>query len=289
MDVIINPVARRGKALTVAAYILKLLDERPAGCTAHYTSGPGDAAATARTLAESGAERVLCVGGDGTVSEVMAGLANTGTSLGIIPAGTGDDFARSLGIPAEPGAALETALGNRVRSVDIGYANDRAFVNVAGVGFDVAVLRATLRYKRVVSGLPAYLLGVIDTLFHYRGVKIEIETADGETTTHEALLAAVANGRYVGGGMCIAPEAIPDDGLFDIVLVDRVPRWKVPFLLGSFVKGRHIGWPFVHCSRCREIRIAASDASLQLDGEIFTEQSVAFRLSPGAVRLVVGN
>ena len=288
MDVIINPAARRGKAKAIAETVLAELGRRSIAVDARYTDGPGHAADMARDLALSGAERVLCVGGDGTVSEVMSGVAGTETKVGVIPAGTGDDFARTLGLPKQPLPALETALGGRCRTLDIGYANDRAFVNAAGLGFDVAVLRAVLRYKRVVSGLAAYLLGVVDTLFHYRGVRIKLESADGDRSVHEALLVAVANGRFFGGGMCVAPPAIPDDGLFDVILVDRIPRWKVPFLLGFFVKGRHMGWAIVHHSHCREIRITASDSSLQLDGEIFSEQSVRFRLRPGAVRTIVG-
>lgn len=286
MHIIANPAARNGRGEKHLRLVTGALDEENITYTLSRTSNPGDAALIARKAADSGEDLVLCVGGDGTVSEVAAGLAGSATALGIIPAGTGDDFARYLGIPQNPLEALDIAASGVMRTVDAASANDRVFINVAGSGFDVAVLRQTLRYKKFFYGIIPYILGVLSAVFGYGQMRLTVSRG-GETISQKSLLLSVANGRYMGGGMCVAPTADADDGLFDVIYVDELARWKIPFLLAAFIKGKHMNWPVVHHFRCDEFTVTASDASLQLDGEIFEEQTVRYKILPGAVKVMV--
>lgn len=286
MHIITNPVSRKGHGERLTRTITAALGEKGIPYTLSYTSREQDACALARKAAEAGEKLVLCIGGDGTVSGVAGGLVRSNSALGIIPAGTGNDFARYLGIPSNPLEALEIALNGKAVSVDAGMANDWVFINAAGSGFDVEVLRRTLRYKKIFHGLPAYVLGVLSALFRYPQMDVKIER-DGGVIEQKSLILSIANGQYIGGGMHVAPTADTTDGLFDVLYVDEIKRWKIPFLLAGFIKGSHLKWPIVHHFRCAGLTITTSDRSLQLDGEIFEEETVKYKILPGALKIMV--
>jgi YegS/Rv2252/BmrU family lipid kinase len=268
----------------VAAAVTAELNRLGLEYTLHVTERPRHAEDIARQAAQNKEELLLCVGGDGTVSEAAAGLCGSSTALGIIPSGTGDDFARYLGVPKSPEQALETALYGGEREVDVGFANSRAFVNAAGSGFDVAVLGHTERYKKVCHSMPAYVLGVLRTVFSYPSTEAEI-CIDGKVLRQKCLMLSVANGRFIGGGMKVAPEADASDGLFDVQYIDDLPRWRIPFLLAAFVSGKHLRFPFVHSCRSETLTVTFGDASLQLDGEVFTEKTVRYTIKRAALRV----
>lgn len=284
MLIITNPTSRKGRAGKLTKLIVSALDEHDIAYTLKNTSRAGEATEIAKAAADAGEDMVLCVGGDGTVSEVAGGLINSDTALGIIPAGTGDDFARYLGIPSNTIEALNCALWGDERRVDAALANGRVFINSAGSGFDVQVLIQTLRYKKVFHGLLAYVLGVLTAVFTYKGMSISIKNGGDEIKTN-ALLLNVANGRYMGGGMCVAPLADAADGLFDVLYVDMISVFRIPFLLAAFIKGKHLSWPIVHRFCTDELTITTSDGSLQLDGEILSENTVHYKLLPKAVKI----
>lgn len=287
MQIIMNPTSRKGKAEKLIRLITGTLDELGTfEYTVKPTSKPGEAAHIAKAAADSGEDLVLCIGGDGTVSEVAGGLTGSDTVLGIIPAGTGDDFARYLGIPSNPLAALDCALFGGTRTVDAALANDRVFINAAGSGFDVQVLKRTLHFKKVFHGLFAYILGVLSAVFGYRGMDIKIECGENVIET-KSLLLNVANGRYVGGGMCIAPTADASDGLFEVIYVDSINSLKIPFLLAAFIKGAHMSWGIVHHFKTDKLTITTSDSSLQLDGEILNARTVNYKILPHAIKVKV--
>lgn len=284
MYIITNPASRKRLGEAVTRIITDALDSKGLAYTLCRTSEMLQATEFAREAAAAGERLVLCIGGDGTVSEVAGGLAGTNISLGIIPAGTGNDFARYLKIPKDPLKALDIALFGDTKAVDLGLANDRVFINVAGSGFDVAVLRYTLFYKKMFHGLFAYVLGVLRAVFGFSQMDVTITRA-GSTIKQKALLVSVANGRYFGGGMCVAPYADADDGFFDVQYVDELPRWRIPILLASFINGSYIKWPIAHHFRCDELTVTTSDNSLQLDGEICAEHEVRYKLMPRAIKI----
>jgi YegS/Rv2252/BmrU family lipid kinase len=284
---IANPVSRRGRGAKYAEIVTAELDARGVEHRLCLTDNPLHATKIAKQAAEAGEKLVLCVGGDGTLSEVAGGLCGSDTALGIVPAGTGDDFARYLGLPQDPLKALDVALNGRERVIDLGLANGRAFVNIAGSGIDVSVLRHTLFYKRFLHGLPAYVMGVLRALATFSPSEAEI-TANGETLRLRCMLVNVANGRFFGGGMMVAPEADASDGLFDVHYVDEISRLRVLTLLAGFIKGTYVRHSFVHSFRCEELTVRFGDASLQLDGEISSSGLVAYKLLKSALRVRVG-
>lgn len=286
MHIITNPVSRRGRGEKLAQIVSAALDEKGISYISSYTKNSEHATALARDAARSGEELVICIGGDGTLSAVAAGLCGTSTRLALISSGTGNDFARYLNIPENPLEALDAALNGNDREIDLGMANDRIFINTAGSGFDVATLRHTLYYKKFFHGLVAYVLGVLRALFGYSQMNLKIES-ENESVSCRSLLLSVANGRYFGGGMCVSPEADASDGLFDVIYTDEVARYKIPFLLSSFINGAHLKWPIIHHFKTSGLTVTTSDSSLQLDGEVFEEQTVHYKILPRALTVKV--
>jgi len=286
MYIIANPASRMGKSAGITDIVTSELLQRGIPYTLDYTEDGAHAGGLAQKAVSSGEGFILCIGGDGTVSHVLPGIVNTNAVLGIIPAGTGNDFARYLGLPHSPVEALQIALNGDIRKIDAGKANGYFFINAAGSGFDVAVLRHTLRYKERFSGLLPYVLGVLSAVFGFRHMKIEI-THEGGTIRQDALLVNVANGRYFGGGMCVSPMADASDGFFDVQYVDAISRFRIPVLLSAFIKGKHIGWPIVHCFKATELTVTTSDKSLQLDGEVSEDETVHYKIFPGAINIRV--
>jgi YegS/Rv2252/BmrU family lipid kinase len=286
MLIIANPISRRGRGAKYTEQITAELDARDIAYTLCRTDNPLHATELAKQAADAGEALVLCVGGDGTLSEVAGGLAGSKTALGIIPAGTGDDFARYLGLPKDPLKALDIALNGGERVIDLGLANGRVFINIAGSGIDVAVLRHTLFYKRFLHGLPAYIMGVLRAVVSFAPSEAEI-LANGETIRRKCMFVNVANGRFFGGGMMVAPEADSSDGLFDVHYVDELSRLRVISLLAGFIKGTYTRYSFVHSFRCEELTVSFGDSSLQLDGEITSGNPVTYRLLKSALRVRV--
>lgn len=282
---IVNPTAGSGYALKQEEPIRRMLEERRVAYRILRTEHPGHATELARAAArEAACTGVVAVGGDGTAYEVACGLVDTNVPLGIIPAGTGNDFIKTAGIPRQPMAALAFLLTHKPRAVDIGSMNERLFLNVCGTGFDVTVLEQTVSAKRYCRGLLPYLVGLVRGIFHYRPVHVRL-TVDGETREEEVLVCSVANGRYIGGGIPICPAAQPDDGLLDLVVVEKKPRWQIPFYLPALMMGRILRLRVTSHIRCRTVRIVSPGMRLNVDGEVFSMDEAAFRVMPGRLML----
>ena len=166
-----------------------------------YTERPGHATQLAAQAREGQADTVLSIGGDGTNLEVARGLLGGGTALGIIPAGTGNDFVKTLGIPPNPREALDYMLSHPPRKTDVGQVNGKLFLNVIGTGFDVSVLDYAAKAKRYCRGLLPYLYGVLKTLRHFRSIRLTYTVDGGAAITRDAFVVAVANGSRFGGGI----------------------------------------------------------------------------------------
>jgi YegS/Rv2252/BmrU family lipid kinase len=188
------------------------------------TAGPGHAAELAREAAGRGLDAVLAIGGDGTANEVACGLLGTDTALGLVPMGSGNGLARSLGIPLRPEAALSVLEGAVVRRMDVGTVNGRPFLNVAGAGFDAAVGMAFHEHTRRGGrrGIFTYVRMGIRSMFGYRAGVWDLD-ADGQRFQGRALLVTFANGRQYGAEAVIAPGSRLDDGLLDVVVLEDAP------------------------------------------------------------------
>ena len=221
--VIVNPVSGGGKNKAIAEKIEKILSERGETMRLFPTECEGDGDRQVRQALESGCDAVVCVGGDGTLSEIVDAMANSQRTLYIVPSGTGNDFARAFGLPKDPIDAFVAQLDGEEAFIDCGSLNGRAFINVSGSGFDVEVLRKTEELKAVYPGEKAYTKAVLAVLGSYKAFESEISVDGGAFRAYQGTIVEVANGRYFGGGMLVAPKSSYMDGVFDVVLVDRVP------------------------------------------------------------------
>lgn len=287
--VISNPSAGNG----YAKKILKETEERLAGNNIEFsvytTDAPGQATAYARELTgEAAPEGIIVIGGDGTINECAGGLARTGIPMGIVPGGTGNDFIKSLKIPSSPHEALNIILQKKETDVDTGNINGDTFVNVCGCGFDVTVLDYAEKMKRHFRGLLPYFLGLILAIHHYRPIEAKL-VFDGHEEEGKYMMCSVANGKYIGGGIPVCPDASVQDGLLDIVLVRDVPRWKIPFYLPGLMMSRILRYKITRHSRVRQVRIQGKQLRVNIDGEIRTMDSADFSVCPGSLRVFVPN
>ncbi len=257
-----------------------------------------DAGAARNQLAgylEQGTLRVLAVGGDGTAHLVAGTLLETGhaghVDFGLVPAGTGSDLARSLGLPRDPVAALHRTLAAEPREIDAmaleTEGGDRRFaVNIASAGMSGAVVPAVNANPR--RGRLSYLTTTLAALARYRPVACRLEV-DGEPFYDgEFFLAAFANGRFFGNGMPIAPEARLDDGLIDVVLIPPVPLWQLPYRMPQFLTGRHVKLEIVKIQRAKRIRLEPAEGfpPFEIDGECLPSGPAEIRVLPGALRVL---
>ncbi len=282
---IVNPVAGNGYALKIEPQLRQEMARRGLGCRFVHTNAPGNATELAKIAAqEKSCTGVVAVGGDGTSFEVACGLMNSGIPLGIIPAGTGNDFIKTVGLPSKPMDALNFILTHSARPVDVGGLNDRLFLNVCGTGFDVTVLDYTIAAKKHFRGILPYLIGLIRGIVHYKPVYVRF-SGDGRTEERKVLICTVANGRFIGGGIPICPEATANDGLLDLVVVEHKPRWLLPFLVPSLLMGRVLKFPFTTHRRCKSIDLYSKNMRLNVDGEILNLDEAHFSILQGSLSL----
>jgi diacylglycerol kinase (ATP) len=236
----------------------------------------GDAERLAAEVATDGA-RVVAVGGDGTVQEVVNGImasASAEASLGIVPVGTGNDLARSLRLPRDPAAAWTVAIGRQERPIDLmratgGDGRARWFGSAGGIGFDARVAAAMAKRQGWQRGRAAYLVTTLAELRRFDNCSVSL-TVDGVSATAEVLFIAIANGEYYGGGMRIAPGATVDDGMLDLCVVGDVTRLTALGQLANLYRGTHVRHPKVDMRRGRSVTITGDPTTLvHLDGEPF--------------------
>jgi YegS/Rv2252/BmrU family lipid kinase len=273
---VVNPVAGKGAGKNVFASIRGELEGRDIPYDVVETTAPGHATEAARSAATP---VVVSVGGDGTINEIANGLAGSTRTLGIIPAGSGNDFIKSVGVPRKPLQALHTLLQGVTRPVDIGTVRcsaaregggnfeTRLFVNGVGVGFDAAVAART-REIPVLSGTALYVLAVLQTLGRYVPPNFTIEF-DGSSRESRGLLIAVGNGKCAGGGFYLTPEARVDDGLLDICSVEHKNILQILSLMPRVMRGKHHGVPGVKFFKEKRLTISADESFyVHADGEI---------------------
>ena len=216
---------------------------------------------------------------------MAAGLTGTGKPMGIIPAGTGNDFIKSAGIPNDPGKAYRLLLSGHASPIDTGTVNERFFLNVCGTGFDVTVLDYAEKEKEKHRGLTPYFLGLIKAIRHYQSVCLNI-TADGEKETGKYLICSVANGRFIGGGIPICPVADIEDGYLNLVMIRNISRWKIPFHLPGLMMSRALKFRITRHCKAREVRIEGKNLRINIDGDIVSLDSVVFRINPASLLLI---
>jgi YegS/Rv2252/BmrU family lipid kinase len=283
---IVNPIAGTGYALKAMKNLEEQLRQKGIEYKTFLTERPGHATQIAADLAgQDQVYAVVAVGGDGTASEVAAGLCGTGKPMGIIPAGTGNDFIKTTGIPNDPQRAFELLLSRKPVDTDTGTVNDQFFLNVCGTGFDVTVLDYAESLKDKHRGLTPYLIGLLKAIRHYQSVHLKV-TADGKTEEGRYLVCSIANGRYIGGGIPICPDADPADGKLDLVLIQHRARWQIPFYLPGLMMSRDLKFKVTSHRRVSKIMIEGENLRINIDGEIRPMEKVEFTVKPASLRLI---
>ena len=285
--IIVNPVSGGGKNKTLMAQVEALLDERGIAHRLFATENEGDGGYQARMALDAGCDAVVCIGGDGTLSEVVVEMANSGKVLYIVPNGTGNDFARAAGLIGEPIDAFRMQLDGKPAKIDCGSVNGRPFMNVSGSGFDVEVLRKTEELKAIYPGPKAYTKAVLAVLGSYQALEAEVSIDGGAFTHTRATIIEIANGRYFGGGMNVAPAASFQDGLFDVVTVDRVPSRMIPFLLPLFKLGLHVKLPIARVVRAKEVVLRCRGMVVNIDGGLVPMDEARYAIMPQALDVML--
>ncbi|MDF2984634.1 MAG: diacylglycerol kinase catalytic region [Eubacterium sp.] len=287
---IINPAAGKGKSMELIPFIndcfkAKTDDE----LVIEVTKYPGHATEIAKAHSGSGECRVYSIGGDGTVNEIVNGIAGTSSALGVIPTGSGNDFIRSLHSETNVKDVIAGTINGIERKIDLAKVNDKYFINISSIGFDAnVVFNANLFKKKPgITGSMAYLLSIIYTVFKHKICKIRVDI-DGNIIDMDALLVAVANGKFYGGGIMPAPDASLDDGLLDICLVSEVSRLKILHLFPKYIKGQHGVLKEVSFFKGREIRIQSDeDVCLNIDGEIIEAKTIDFQIIQAGIKIIM--
>ena len=258
---IVNPAAGNGYSLEIMQKLEESMKARGTEYSIYRTEKPGHGTELAAMLSDdSEISAVISVGGDGTAGEVAAGLTGTGKPMGIIPAGTGNDFIKSAGIPNDPYKALDLLLAGKAKETDTGTVNDCFFLNVC-------------------------FLGLIKAIFHYKSIHLKI-TADSQAEEKQYLICSVANGRFIGGGIPICPKADIQDGKLDLVLIDSVPRWRIPFYLPGLMLSRDLSFKITRHRKVSEIIVEGSQLRVNIDGDIRSMDRAEFRINPGSLMMI---
>jgi YegS/Rv2252/BmrU family lipid kinase len=258
---------------------------------------PGQLTELARRAADEGGELLVVVGGDGTVNEVVNGIAGLkGPELAVIPRGTGRDFVRTYGIPHKLDDALRTARDGRTREIDVGWARFRSwqgepaewyFANIASAGMSGAIAKRANETSKALGGKVSYFWATFAVFAKWQTSELTV-TVGAETRRARMHDVVVANGRYFGGGMMILPDAEPDDGVFDVLLIGSLTKRDLLLTLPKTYRGKHLPHPKAELLRGPTVEIEAPEPlPIELDGEQPGTTPARFEIVPRALRLRV--
>lgn len=291
MLVIVNPAARHGETQRLVPVVSTLLSSLPHDLVITERVGH----ATELSAEAEGYDRVIAVGGDGTVHEVLNGLmripADKRPALGVLPTGSGNDTRRTLGVPEDLAAAALVLATGEVRPFDVGICNGIYFNNSFAAGLDAKVTAKAVEYKvtKQRSGLWLYLTALLHVLFHELDAFELRVSFDGEPMTPiTSLIVAATNGPTYGGGFFITPDAQADDGLFDVCMIDPLGLGEALVRLPFVIVGRHTRMRPVHMSRHHSLVIECErPLPAQVDGEVLLESRYEIGMLPGAIDCIV--
>ena len=303
VKLILNPMADMGRAWKAANDLRPIVQEFKGDISWSGTVYPTHAIELARQAAAEGCDLVIALGGDGTAHEVVNGLmqvpADKRPVLGVVPIGSGNDFAHALGVPKKADHALLHALNGQPSQIDVGVFTDEHsgrkeyFDNTVGAGFDAVV---TIRSHKlpIVKGFLMYLTAVIQTIIlNHNPAKIQFQT-ENETWEDSVLMTTICNGGREGGGFLISPESKIDDGTLQLLNVKKVSRGMMFRLVPEFMKGTHLRFPATRLDSFKKLSLK-SDRPLYIhaDGEIFTSfgsdvRDITFEVLPQALKVIRG-
>jgi len=263
---ILNPAAGRGEASHKKDAIVAALKKNTPNMEVRITSEPDEARRIAREVRDR-YEVIIAAGGDGTVHEVVNGIAGSNAVLGVIPIGSGNDFVKMLSLPKKIDEAVRVIQADRRRKIDLGKVNDEWFSNGLGIGFDADVVVEANKIKRL-RGFLIYLVAVLRTLlkFNNRSVRIEV---DNTVIEKPVFMISVGNGSCQGGGFYLTPDAVIDDGLLDFCVFDALNTGQILRNLIKVFFGTHTRMPQVNVIQTEKMNIKAVEGiPIHADGEL---------------------
>jgi len=267
---IINPLAGGGQGAAAGAKIREVLDPINFEYTICESEYPGHAVELARELSQKAdCTGIVAVGGDGTFSEVLNGM-DISTPLGLIPCGTGNDFASGAGISKDIAAALKAVISGNTAPMDYITVGDRRCLNITGTGFDVDILIREAKYRKKLKSKITYYLALFVTILSIRFRSLKAVIDDNTVIDRDILILVAANGRFFGGGMPMVPSAVTNDGVMDVLVVRKVPYIVIPKLLFCFLKGNiEKQTKYVDIYRCKKVQCSVDGFEyIEVDGEV---------------------
>ena len=300
--IIVNPTSGRGLGEKSIPQIESSLQKSGLDFTLVQTERMWHASELAESAVREGYDVIVCASGDGTINEAINGIMKarkdgfTKSAFSALSTGTGNDFSGGTGIPTNLNDGLKSLVGNKRKKIDIGlvngrdYPEGRYFGNGIGVGFDAAVGNEAIKV-RWTRGLPAYLIGVIKTVFlYYNPAHVEIVLDDNETIKQVSLMISVMNGRRMGGGFQMAPNSKPDDGLFDLCIAETASKGRILGLIPHFIRGTQESQPEVKMRRASKVSIKSLDRTFpaHADGEFIclSGSALTLELLPSELEII---
>lgn len=265
LDIIVNERSGHYRGKQYLKTVTEYLNAKQIEFNVHVTMAHRHAETLASELCANGSETIVAMGGDGTFHEVLNGLdIDSPTRLGFIAAGRGNDYCHGTGLSDNPIKALECILSGETADTDFITIGDRRCLNVAGSGLDVSVLQRTANKNNKVT----YASSLAACLFSFKPFPFTVSSPDFETYSGKAVMVGVCNGKLFGGGMRVSPNSINDDGLLNVIIIEKPSYMPVIFAMPALMKGKHIFKKYAFEHTCKSVSIDTV-MPVELDGEIY--------------------
>jgi len=286
---IINPLAGKGTALKLIPKIEKILGTLKEEYKIEITRYPGHAIELVKAYVKESDYRVYAVGGDGTLNEVLNGIVDSNSSLGVIPTGSGNDYIKSITKDLSKDILYRTIVGTE-KPIDIGKINDRYFLNISSAGIDAQIALNSIKFKKLpmINGFTAYLFSIIYTILKYKNQYIVAEI-DDSIIKEITVLVAFGKGRSYGGGMKVLPYSVIDDGYLDICHVKAMSKFKILTLFPVLIKAKHASVKdYVSFFKCKSAKITFdTETPINLDGEIITAKKLSVSILTKKIKFII--
>ena len=283
MNFIINPQSGKGRGARLTKEIEKYCESHGIEYKIHLTAAKGDGEKIAHELTEENLNaEIIAVGGDGTFHEVLNGLvAPSECTLGFIPAGRGNDFARSANLSRKVSEAMKVITNGNTKHIDYINCESRRCLNVAGTGLDIDVLERVDGHK----GNLKYVKSLLYCIKHFTPYKVKVEIGDTEQE-YDCIMAGICNGKAFGGGITLSPLSEIDDGLLNVIVMTMPEDGKIMKVLPKFVSGKHMDLPITHHVKCEKVKVTNySGKPVELDGEIYRDIMLDCEIVKGGLKV----
>lgn len=284
-DIICNSASGKGRKQNFRRRVEQAFSDAGRRAEFHTPSSYEETVALVRELSSSGAKNIVAMGGDGTIHTVLNGIQDfSAVTLGILPGGSGNDFAARIGIPENPEKAVQVLLNSTPKPTDFYECSGIRGINAVGAGMDVEILETYAKMK-IFRGKMKYLASLIRVLFRFDMYGLSLMMPDGPER-HSALILCVGNGSTIGGGIPICPAAVPDDGQLNLVLIDNLPKRKIPGAFFNLMRGRVLDQKYTLHQRVGSVHaVFDKPVSVQIDGEIYPELPFDVKIVSGKLRV----